>query len=104
MNKNFNISSKLNGAIPQGSTLGLPLFSLYINYLINCTSVTPFLSADDTSLSFNATSTTKLIDEIDTKLNKVFQWMKANKLCINAQKSTAPLIPRKSNLKIHKNN
>ena len=29
--------------------------------------------------------------------------MKANKLCIDAQKSTALLIPSKSNLKIHKN-
>ena len=89
--------------VPQGSTLGPLLFLVYINNLVHCTSVTPFLFADDTCLSFIANCTTKLIDEVNTELNKVHQWMKANKLCINAQKSTALLIPSKFNLKIHDN-
>ena len=67
-----------------------------INDLVHCTSVIPFLFADDTCLSFSANCATKLIDDINAELNKVYQWMKANKLCINAQKSTALVIPGKS--------
>ena len=94
---------QIKWGVPQGSTLGPLFFLVYINDLVHCTSVTPFLLADDTCLSFSANCTTKLIDDINTELNKVYQWMKANKLCINAQKSTALLIPSKSNLKIHNN-
>ena len=86
---------------PQGSTLGSLLFLLYINDLVNCTSVTSILFADDTCLSFSASCPTKLIDDTNTKLNTVYYWMKANKLCINPQKSTALLIPSKPNLQIN---
>ena len=40
--------------VPQGSTLGPLLFLLYVNELVNCTSVTSILFADDTCLSFSA--------------------------------------------------
>ena len=89
--------------VPPGSTLGPLLFLVYMNDLIYCTSATPFLFADDTCRSFSANCTTKLTDGINTELNQVYQWMKANKLSINAQKSTAWLIPSKSNLEIHNN-
>ena len=36
--------------VPQGSVLGLLLFTLYINDIANCTSSTPRLFADDTCL------------------------------------------------------
>ena len=95
----FQIKSR----VPQGSTLGSLLFLLYINDLVNCTSVTSILFADDTCLSYSASCPTKLIDGINTELNAVYHWMKVNKLCINPQKSTALLIPSKPNLQVNSN-
>ena len=92
---------QIKTGVPQGSTLGPLLSLLYINDLVNCTSVTYILFADDTCLSFSASCPTKLIDDINTKLNTVYYWMKANKLCINPQKSIALLIPSKPNLQIN---
>ena len=92
---------QIKTGVPQGSTLGPLLFLLYINDLFNCTSVTSILFADDTCLSFSASCPTKFIDDINTKLNTVYYWMKANKLCIKPQKSTALLIPSKPDLQIN---
>ena len=92
---------QIKTGVPQNSTLGPLLFLLYINDLVNCTSVTSILFADDNCLSFSASCSTKLTDDINTKLNTVYYWMKANKLCINPQKSTALLIPSKPNLQIN---
>ena len=77
------------------------MFLLYINNLVNCTLATSYLFADNTCLSFSASYTTKLIGDINSELNKVYHWMKANKLRINAQKSTALLKPSKTNKHIH---
>ena len=71
---------QIKTGVPQGSTLCSLLFLLYINDLVNCTSVTSILFADDTCLSFSASCPTKLIDDINTKLNTLYYWMKANKL------------------------
>ena len=76
------------------------LFFLYINDLVNCTSVTSILLADGTCLSLRALCPTKLIDDVNTELNTVYRWMKAN---ILAQTSTALSIPSKLNLQINSN-
>ena len=91
---------QIKSGVPQGSTLGPLLFLLYINDLVNSTSATTILFADDTCLSFSASCPTELIDDINTELISVYHWMKANKLCINAKKSTALLIPSNSKLQI----
>ena len=91
----------INSGVPQGSNLGALLFLLYINDLINCSSVTPSSFADDTCLTFNDDAPDKLIKSINDELNRVSVWMAANKLCINTQKSSALLIPPKSNAQIN---
>ena len=91
----------INSEVPQGSTLGPLLFLLYINDLINCSSVTPRLFADDACLIFNDDAPDKLIKSINDELNRVSDWMAANKLCINTQKSSALLIPLKSNAQVN---
>ena len=80
---------QIKSGVPQGSTLGPLLF--YTNDLVNSTSATSILFADDTCLSFSASSPTELIDDINTELISVYHWMKANKLCINAKKINCPI-------------
>ena len=99
MKLNTRIFSKLNLGTPGLHSRSL-LFFLYINDLVNCTSVPSILLADGTCLSFRASCPTKLIDDINTELNTVYRWMKAN---ILAQTSTALSIPSKLNLQINSN-
>ena len=61
----------INSEVTQGSTLGPLLFLLYINNLINCSSVTPRLFADDTCLIFNDDALEKLIGNINEELIRV---------------------------------
>ena len=82
--------------VPQGSTLG-PLFLIYINDFINCTSVTPRLFADDSCLCFSSPKPENLQEIINSDLKIVSEWITANKLRINAQKSSALIISPKSN-------
>ena len=90
-----------NWGVPQGSTLGPLLFLIYINDLINCTSVTPRLFADDTCLCFNSPNRENLQEIINSDLKIVSDWITANKLRINAQKSSALIISPKSNDKAY---
>ena len=86
-----------NWGVPQGSTLGPLLFLIYINDLINCTSVTPRLLADDNCLCFSLPKPENLQEIINSDLKIVSEWITANKLHINAQKSSALIISPKSN-------
>ena len=90
-----------NWGVPQGSTLGPLLFLIYINDLINCTSVTPRLFADDTCLCFSLPNPENLQEIINSDLKIVSDWITANKLRINAQKSSALIISPKSNDKAY---
>ena len=83
--------------VSQGSTLGPLLFLIYINDLINCTAVTPRLFADDTCLCFRSPKPENLQEIINSALKIVSEWITANKLRINAQKSSALVISPKSN-------
>jgi len=71
--------------LPQGSTLGLILFLIYINNLIASTLIILRMFADDTCLCFIASTTENLIEDINTELKHVHDWITASKLCINAQ-------------------
>ena len=88
---------KSNLGVPQGSTSGPLLFLIYINDLINYTSVTPRLSADDNCLCFSSSKPENLQETINSALKFVSEWITANKLRINPQKSSALIISPKSN-------
>jgi hypothetical protein len=86
--------------MPQGSTLGLLLFLLYINDLpkiINKTSA-PIIFANDTNILFahsNLIDFNKKIYVVFTTLNK---WLRANQLSSNSNKTNYVHFTTKRNM------
>ena len=74
--------------VPQGSILGPLLFIIYVNDIINTSDVLEFiLFADDTTILFSHKDIENQISLINTELNEVSNWFKANKLSVNASKT-----------------
>jgi hypothetical protein len=79
--------------IPQGSNLGPLLFLLYINDLPNClTPSSASMFADDTNISTNGKTNDELQERINVDLENVHQWLLANKLTLNKDKTEYMII------------
>ena len=75
-------------SVPQGSVLGPLLFILYINDIVNCSSVLHFiLFADDTNLFYSDPDIVKLQDTVNNELIKLATWFRANRLSLNINKT-----------------
>ena len=77
----------INFGVPQGSILGPILFLLFINDLPNATKLFIKLFADDTFLCAQNKEANLLEEEVNLELRNVNQWLKANKLTLNIDKS-----------------
>ena len=74
--------------VPQGSVLGPLLFLLYINDITDSSKVFKFtLFADDTSLFYSHKNNPNAENIVNTELHKVSEWLAANKLSLNVDKS-----------------
>ena len=74
--------------VPQGSVLGLLLFLLYINDLrkaIQHSSVRHF--ADDTNLLYTSKYLKKINKHINHDIKHLCQWLRSNKISLNASKT-----------------
>ena len=79
----------INCGVPQISILGPLLFMLYINDIVNTTSLLELiLFADDTTLLFSHQDIASQNDIINNKLKlqEICNWFQANKLSVNASK------------------
>ena len=85
-----HISEKLDSTcrVPQGSVLGPLLFLLYMNDIQESSDKLSFyLFADDTNILFANKNLVSYEFDVNHKLNKVYDWLIANKLTLNIKKS-----------------
>ena len=95
INNSTSSLMSINVGVPQGSTLGLLLFLLYINDLPNSVKNVPRLFADDTCLLVGALSVVHLENQPNSELIKIFNWLVDNKLTLNTSKFGALVITPK---------
>ena len=96
-NCNSNLVDVTTG-VPQGSILGLLLFSIFINDLIHVTEKLKFIMyADDTTIYFNLDDfdPATIERDINSELEKINVWLKLNKLSLNVKKTKSVIFNRK---------
>ena len=84
-----NFSSELDiiTCILQGSILGPILFLCYINDLFSVSTALTLMFADDTLGLKSDHDLTNLINSLNSDINKMAVWFKANKLAVNKSKT-----------------
>ena len=87
MNGYKSTKMPLETGVPQGSILGPLLFLLYINDLPSATKLKCVIFADDTNLLISGNNLTELVDILNTELESVSDFFKANQLKLNAKKT-----------------
>lgn len=88
---NNTVNSRINELIcgvPQGSILGPLLFLIYINDIVEVSSILNLiLFADDTNLFISGKNLIETVTTLNYELCKLSNWFKVNKLSLNIKKT-----------------
>ena len=99
-NGHLSNTAPVTCGIPQGSNLGPLLFLVYINDLPNClTSASPRIFADDTNITFAASTLIDLENAVNLELRNLQRWLITNRLSLYIAKTEFMVIG--SNQRIH---
>ena len=80
------------------------LFLCYLNNLYTVTDLLTLLFADDTAGLDADHDLKQLIDRINTEINKIANWFRANKMAVNITKSKYIIFkPKGMTINLHKN-
>ena len=99
-NGHLSNTAPVSCGVPQGSNLGPLLFLVYINDLPNClTSASPRIFADDTNITFAASTLIDLENAVNLELRNLQRWLITNRLSLYIAKTEFMVIG--SNQLIH---
>ena len=78
---------EIDCGVPQGSILGPLLFLIYVNDFYLASKFKNVMFADDTILFISDENIGEPFQQMNNELKSVSSWFKANKLCINIDKT-----------------
>ena len=85
--------------VPQGSTLGPPLFIILVNDAYQCLNkCTMLMYADDTVLLYSASSSKLIEQTLNSKCNILFDWFNNNNLILKPGKTELVIYSTARNL------
>ena len=87
VNDSKSLSKELSCGVPQGSILGPVLFLIYINDMQKSTNLNLIHYADDSTALATDRNLTSLCSLVNSELDKIDDWTRANKLSLNVEKT-----------------